>query len=229
MATSLQFALANPTPGMEEEFNRWYSGDHTDHVIRIPGILAGQRFQRAKGPWPSGKHDYVMIWEMDDPKFALEQLGKARGGEDMPLSPSIDMATVQPPTMWLRASVRNKARVVTESASRKTIIMGLVNAVKDEAPAFEKSLINGGLAALADAPGVLSADFLTLADEQIRGSARKYAYGLLIELADESTGVASLTGPLAALPHCDYSNWIAAVFRPMNARITAVEVALGKK
>jgi hypothetical protein len=225
MATSLQFALANPTPGMEEEFNRWYSSEHTDHVIRIPGILAGQRFQRAPGPWPSGKHDYVMIWEMDDPKFALEQLGKARGGEDMPLSPSIDMATVQPPTLWIRASVRNRDRVVTDSASRKTIVMGLVNAVKDEAPAFAENMVRGGVADLADLPGVIAADFLTLADEQIRGSARKYAYGLLIELADEKTGLASLTGPLASLPHCDYTNWIATVFRPMNKRITAVEAA----
>ena len=79
MATCFQFALSNPVPGQEDEFNRWYATDHLVHVVQTPGILAGQRFRRADGPWPSGKHDYLTIWEMDDPAFALAELAKARG------------------------------------------------------------------------------------------------------------------------------------------------------
>ena len=67
-----------------------------------------QRFRRVEGPWPSGKHDYLTIWEMDDPAFALAQLAQARGTDTMPISPSVDMSTVQPPTMWRRATVRSR-------------------------------------------------------------------------------------------------------------------------
>jgi hypothetical protein len=219
MAASLQFTLSNPTPGMEEEFNRWYGGEHAEHGLATPGIVAGQRFRReALGPWPAGKHDYMMIWEMEDPKFALEQLAAARGGEKMPISPSIDMTTVQPPTMWLRASVRNRARIVTDTSSRKSVVLALVNPLKDQAPAFEKAILGGTLAELADLPGVIQAEFFTLAEEQIRGNARKFAYALLIELANEKTAIAALATPLANLPHGDRDNWIAPVFRPLGGK-----------
>jgi hypothetical protein len=225
MATSLQFALSNPTAGMEDEFNRWYGGDHTEHGLRVPGILAAQRFKRQPdGPFPAGKHDYLMIWEMDDPKFALEQLAAARGGDDMPISPAIDMTSVQPPTMWLRASIRNRARIATDTASRKAVVLALVNAGEDESSSFETAMLGGTLAHLADLPGVLAADFLTLAEEQIRGNARKFAYGLLIELADEAAGLASLKEKLGTLPHADQQNWLAPVFRPLGDRITAADI-----
>ena len=60
--------------------------DHLTHTVLIPGILAGQRFRRVEGPWPSGKHDYLTIWEMDDPAFALAQLAQARRTDTMPIS-----------------------------------------------------------------------------------------------------------------------------------------------
>ena len=41
MATCFQFALSNPVPGQEEEFNRWYGTDHLIHTVLIPGILGG--------------------------------------------------------------------------------------------------------------------------------------------------------------------------------------------
>src|ERR1700719_665813 len=105
MPTCLQFALSNPTTGNDEEFNRWYGTEHLQHGVLTPGISAGQRFRRIEGPWASGKHDYLMIWELDDPAFTLAELVKARHGDEMPISPAIDMTTVQPPTMWRRATV----------------------------------------------------------------------------------------------------------------------------
>lgn len=225
MPTSLQFALSNATVGMEDEFNRWYGDEHLSHGVHVPGILAGQRFRRVEsGPWPAGKHDYLMIWEMDDPKFALEQLALARGGEHMPISPAIDMATVQPPTMWLRASVRNAARIAVDTSKRGSVVLALVNPAEGEAPALEKAMVGESLANLADRPGVVRADFLTLADEQIRGNARKYAYGLLIELADETQGLAALATAITGLPHCDREHWLAPVFRPIGDRLTAAQV-----
>ena len=223
MATCLQFALSNPVHGQEDEFNRWYGTDHLIHGVLTPGILAGQRFCRAAGPWPSGKHDYLTIWEMDDPAFALAQLAQARGTDTMPISPSVDMSTVQPPTMWRRATVRSAARIATDTSERRALVLMLANAAAGDGAAFESALLRGGLAELADLSGVLSAELLTLADEQIRGSARKYADAVLLELQDEGAALASLTDRLPALPHLDRERWLTAVFRPIGHRLTTSE------
>jgi hypothetical protein len=223
MATCYQFALSNPVPGQEEEFNRWYGTDHLTHGVLTPGILAGQRFQRTHGPWPSGKHDYLTIWEMDDPAYALAQLAKVRETEAMPISPSVDMTTVQPPTMWRRATVRTAARIATNTSERKTLVLMLANAAAGEGAAFEGALLRGGLVELADLPGVVSAELLTLADEQIRGSARKYAYAVLLELHDGGRALASLADRVPALPHLDGERWYAVVFRPIGHRFTTAE------
>jgi hypothetical protein len=220
MATCFQFALSNPVPGQEEEFNRWYGSDHLIHGVLTPGILAGQRFHRVEGPWPSGKHDYLTIWEMDDPAFALAQLARVRGTDTMPISPSVDMSTVQPPTMWRRATVRTAARIATDTSERRTIVLMLANAAAGEGAAFEGALVGGGLAELADLPGVIGAELLTLADQQIRGSARKYAYAVLLELHDEGEAVPSLADRVPTLAHLDRERWLAVVFRPIGHRLT---------
>ena len=223
MATCFQFALSNPVPGQEEEFNRWYGTDHLSHTVLIPGILAGQRFRRIEGPWPSGKHDYLTIWELDDPAYALAQLARARGTDAMPISPSVDMSTVQPPTMWRRATVRTAARFATDTGERRTVVLMLANAAAGEGEAFEGALLRGGLAEVADLRGVISAELLTLADEQIRGSARKYAYAVLFELHDEGEALDALATHVPALPHLDRERWIAVVFRPLGHRVTTSE------
>lgn len=221
MPTCLQFALSNPVAGREDEFNRWYEHDHLRNGVLTPGILAGQRFRRADGPWPSGKHEYLTIWEIDDPAFALAQLASVKGTDAMPISPAIDMSTVQPPTMWRRATVRSRARIAVDTSERGALILMLANACEGQSDAFEAALLRGGLADLADAPGVIAAELLTLAEQQIRGNARKYAYGLLLEIHDEVVAVASLRDRLPALPLLDRERFVATVFRPLGRRVTS--------
>ena len=189
MASALQLVLSNPNPGLDQEFNVWYEGDHFIHGVQTPGVLAGQRFRRSQAPWPAGKHDYLMIWELDDPAFTLEELAKVKGTDAMPISHAINMDTVQPPTMWRRAEVRSASRPVIDSHSRGAVIFGLYNAAENSDDLFAKALLTGGLADIADTPGVVAAEYLTLADEQIRGNCRKYPHGLLIELHDEAVAV----------------------------------------
>jgi hypothetical protein len=225
MSNALQLVLSNPNPGYEEEFNAWYGGDHLIHGVETPGVLSGQRFHRTQGPWPSGKHDYMMIWELDDPAFTLAELAKVKGTDEMPISAAINMDTVQPPTMWRRAQFRNAARIVNDSSSRKTVIFGLFNANSGKDAEFAEALLTGGLMALADQPGVISADYLTLADEQIRGNCRKYPHGILIELNDETAGLAALKDRLATLLHADPERWMAIVFRPIAGKTTKADLA----
>ena len=99
----------------------------------------------------------------------------------------------------------------------------LANAAAGAGEAFEGALLRGGLAELADLPGLISAELLTLADEQIRGSAKKYAYAVLLELHDEGEALASLGDRVPALPHPDRERWIAVVFRPIGHRVTLSE------
>lgn len=221
MPACLQLALSNPVAGREDEFNRWYEHDHLRNGVLTPGILAGQRFRRADGPWPSGKHEYLTIWEIDDPAFALAQLASVKGTDAMPISPAIDMSTVQPPTMWRRATVRSRARMAVDTSERGALILMLANACEGQSDAFEAALLRGGLADLADAPGVIVAELLTLAEQQIRGNARKYAYGLLLEIHDEAVAVASLRDRLPALPLLDRERFVATVFRPLGRRLTS--------
>ena len=221
MPTCLQFALSNPVAGREDEFNRWYEHDHLRNGVLTPGILAGQRFRRADGPWPAGKHEYLTIWEIDDPAFALAQLASVKGTDAMPISPAIDMSTVQPPTMWRRATVRSRARIAVDTSERGALMLMLANACEGQGDAFEASLLRGGLADLADTRGVIVAELLTLAEQQIRGNARKYAYGLLLEIHDEAVAVASLRDRLPALPLLDRERFVATVFRPLGRRLTS--------
>ena len=141
----------------------------------------------------------------------------------MPISPSVDMSTVQPPTMWRRATVRSAARIATDTSERKTLVLMLANAAAGEGAALEGALLRGGLAELADLPGIISAELLTLAEQQIRGSAKKYAYGVLLELNDEREALGSLADRLPALPQLDRERWLAVVFRPIGHRLTTSE------
>lgn len=220
MPNSLQFALCNATEGMDDEFRRWYPTEHLQHGLEVPGVLAAQMFERVAGPFPNGKHAYMMIWEFDDPAYALEELGKVKGGDDLPISPSLDFATVQPPTMWIRAVIRNAQFSAKDTSSRGTMVIGLFNAAENQDDEFVAALMSGGLAKLADLPGVYEASLLTLTEEQIRGSARKYRYGVVLELSDEPTGLENLSRKLSSLPHADPQRWLAPVYRPVCKRQT---------
>ncbi|HWH97587.1 MAG TPA: hypothetical protein VNS80_04400 [Pseudolysinimonas sp.] len=222
MHNAMQFVLSNPVEGMSEEFNRWYAGPHMDHTLNTSGILAGQRFARRPGPWPSGTHDYLTIWELDDPASTLEALSAAKFTDRMPISPAIDMAGLQPPTMWHRATVRTVERVPADSVARATLVLVLANATADGDDMFAAELLSGGLARLADTHGVLAAHFFTLAEEQIRGNARKYRFGVILDLWDE-IALESLAELVPALPALDADRWLAPVFTASGPRMTAAD------
>jgi hypothetical protein len=125
--------------------------------------------------------------------------------------------------MWRRASVRSAARIATDTVERKSVVLALMNAREGEDEPFAAALLGGYMAMLADSAGVICAEFLTLADEQIRGNARKYRFGLLIELLDEARALASLSSLLPSLPHLDPQRWLAPVFQPLGHRMTSAQ------
>ena len=78
--------MTNPVEGRDGEYNDWYTNIHLHDVLKIPGIIAAQRFrrsdtQRDAGPYPWG---YLAIYECetDDLPSIIREL-KARSGSEL--------------------------------------------------------------------------------------------------------------------------------------------------
>src|SRR6478735_7675305 len=87
------FALTNPIVGRDEEFNDWYTNVHLGDVLKLPGVVAAQRYhlgavQHRPGPF---EWKYMAIYEIeiDDIKKTLSALSAASGTDAMPLSPAL--------------------------------------------------------------------------------------------------------------------------------------------
>jgi hypothetical protein len=90
--------LTNPVAGKEDEYNKWYNGQHIPDVLNVPGFVAAQRFKLtdAQMAGATAKHKYLALYEIetDDLAGALKQL-RDRGvsGEIVP-SDAIDTKNV---------------------------------------------------------------------------------------------------------------------------------------
>lgn len=85
--------LTNPVSGRDDDYNDWYTNQHLGDVLRIPGIVAAQRFkttpvQRAKQPLP---YEYVAIYEIetDDLAVVVGELARRTGTDAMPISDAL--------------------------------------------------------------------------------------------------------------------------------------------
>ena len=83
----------NPVPGLEDEFNDWYTNRHLADVLKVPGFKSAQRFTLAQNDGAS-KWKYLAIYEFesDAPERILEDyLVKAAGTSEMVMSEGMDM------------------------------------------------------------------------------------------------------------------------------------------
>lgn len=224
MTSLFQFAFSSPVEGMEEEFQRWYSDDHLPHSVQLPVVAAGQRFRRGGDtPWPAGRHENLVIWELQgEPAAAIEALLASHGTDAMPISPAIDMGSVQPPTMALLRRVSDGVEAPPEAASRGALLLAFINPLGEDESALENTLLDGGLSDFAALPGAGAVSLWRTTDAQLRGSARKYRFLLMFEPSDERGLVAALSAPedrIVAIPHSDPERMFAAVYRPLTERV----------
>jgi hypothetical protein len=82
--------FTNAVPGREDEFNDWYTNRHIPDVLKLPGVVAAQRFklseqQRREPPYP---WQYLAIYEADtdDLSVTIEALKERSGTSVMPKS-----------------------------------------------------------------------------------------------------------------------------------------------
>lgn len=224
MTDCFQFAFSSPVEGMEEEFQRWYSDDHLPHSVQLDVVAAGQRFRRVEGsPWAAGRHENLVIWELEgDPAKAIETLLASHGTEAMPISPAIDMGTVQPPTMRLLRRLEDGAEHPLVAAARGTLLLAFLNPAEGEDASLEAAMLDSGLPDFAALAGAGAVSLWRTTEVQLRGSARKYRYLLMFETADERSLLASLTQPedrLSRIAHSDPGRMFAAFYHPVTGRV----------
>jgi len=96
MARYVYAIFSNAVSGKEDEYNRWYSEEHLDDVLRVPGFIAAQRFRLALQD-AAAPAQYLAIYELDtdDPHKSLAELEACAGTGAMPISPALDAATVK--------------------------------------------------------------------------------------------------------------------------------------
>jgi hypothetical protein len=85
--------LTRPVEGREDEFNDWYTNQHLDDVLAIPGFTAAQRFRIVGEPVNTPKAwKYYAVYEVehDAPLSVLDELLARVGGERMPMSEAMD-------------------------------------------------------------------------------------------------------------------------------------------
>ena len=70
--------FANPVPGLENDFNDWYTTTHMGDLVQLPGWLGAQRFRiiSSVNPRPTKegyRHGYLIIWDQEGPDYATPQ------------------------------------------------------------------------------------------------------------------------------------------------------------
>jgi hypothetical protein len=88
--------LSKPVKGREDEYNDWYSNQHLDDVVAIPGFASALRMTHLTPV--SGEFDlkYLAIYDMDaeDPQDALKALTDTAAA-GMFISEALDLTTLQ--------------------------------------------------------------------------------------------------------------------------------------
>jgi hypothetical protein len=95
-------AMTNAVEGRDDEFNEWYSKRHLLDVLKVPGIIAAQRFeltpqQRYQPPYP---FKYIALYEIetDDLDSVISFMNAHVGTDTIPVS---DAMSAMPPARGL--------------------------------------------------------------------------------------------------------------------------------
>jgi hypothetical protein len=84
MPRTIFLVQTEPVAGREDEYHEWYTNQHLDDLLAVPGFVAAQRFtispQQRPGTTPP-KFAHLAIYDIEgDPQAALASLAEARAG-----------------------------------------------------------------------------------------------------------------------------------------------------
>jgi hypothetical protein len=118
MTGDLFLVFSNPAPGQESAYVDWYEHTHLADVLKVPGVVAAQRYgvapmkiPEAEGmPTPAGpEHRFLAVYELDrDPDEVMAEFLRRVTSGEMLLSDVLDLATVSMAT-WRPVGQRQEA------------------------------------------------------------------------------------------------------------------------
>lgn len=91
MARYKLVVMSNPLPGREDEYNNWYSNEHVPDLMKVNGIVSGERLVLKSG---SEQWRYLALYELDteEPEAVVgEIMARVESGE-FTHSDSMDIA-----------------------------------------------------------------------------------------------------------------------------------------
>ena len=100
MSKSILVVISSPTPGQEEEYNRWYTDQHLRDVLALPGFTSAQRFKLAVSTPNGVPGSYLAIYEYEsavsdeDLQLAFTLLQNATKSGQIVISQAMDLARV---------------------------------------------------------------------------------------------------------------------------------------
>ena len=85
--------FSEPFEGREEEFNKWYTGQHLDDLVALPGFTTAQRFVVHSVSMGTALNKYLAIYdvETDDPDWVIENMFAMKDTPAMPIDESFNL------------------------------------------------------------------------------------------------------------------------------------------
>jgi hypothetical protein len=87
--------LSKPVAGREAEFDAWYTAQHIQDLLKVPGITSAQRFRIRESQSKGTPHQFIARYEVetDDIDKTLAEVQERLGTDAMPMSDAFDMAS----------------------------------------------------------------------------------------------------------------------------------------
>jgi hypothetical protein len=100
------FVKADPKPGEEDEYNRWYDAQHVPEVLQVEGFVSAERLVFAKEQMfdapPS--HQYLAIYDIETDDLAKTLEAFRAHAPKMADCPALDRARVTAEIFALRTN-----------------------------------------------------------------------------------------------------------------------------
>ena len=101
---SVLLVFSNPADGQEDAYNEWYENTHVPDVLKVPGVIAAQRYEIAEMKVPEAEgmpspeppaHRYLATYELDrDANEVMAEFLRRLGSGEMVLSEVLDFNTI---------------------------------------------------------------------------------------------------------------------------------------
>jgi hypothetical protein len=213
--------LTNPVEGREDEYNDWYSNEHLQDVVAVPGYSSAQRFATRIPMIGESKHRYLALYDMDvDSPQGVVAAGEALQKTEMRISEALDLnvalsvyETILPRRTNSRGESTGTFRIVVFS-----------NPVPGREAEYTDWYENTHIPDMLGLPGVTAAQRLKLHQTQTEMPAPYLAvYELAANSPEEAGALLKRIGE-AKLPSSDASDLnqtLCAVFEVCSARVEA--------